>query len=84
MASVEVHNLDGQLTGSVDLPDEIFGVEPSESAIYYVVKAYLANQRQGNASTKSRGEINASKSKLYRQKGTGRARAGSANSPTAY
>jgi len=81
MASVEVHTLDGEVTGSVDLPEEIFGVEPSRDAIYYVVKAYLANQRQGNAAAKTRAEVDLTKHKVYRQKGTGRARVGTAASP---
>ena len=81
MASVEVRNLDGEVVGSVELPEAIFGIEPSESAIYHTLKAYLTNQRQGNASTKTRAEVDLTKRKLYRQKGTGRARAGSAASP---
>ena len=81
MASVEVCNLDGEEIGSMELPETVFGIEPSADAIYYVVKAYLANQRQGNASTKTRSEVNRSKRKMYRQKGTGRARKGTAGSP---
>jgi large subunit ribosomal protein L4 len=81
MASVEVHNLDGEVVGSVELPEAIFGIEPSEAAIYHAVKAYLTNQRQGNASTKTRAEVDLTKRKMYRQKGTGRARAGTAASP---
>jgi len=81
MKTVPVYNLEGAETGTVELPDEVFGIEPSMIAIYQVVKTYLANQRQGNASTKSRSEVDVTKSKPYRQKGTGRARAGSANSP---
>ncbi len=81
MKAVTVYSHDGSETGSVDLPKEIFGIEPSVTAIYQVVKAHLANKRQGNASAKSRSEVRSVKSKPYRQKGTGRARAGSANSP---
>ncbi len=81
MASVEVCNLDGEEIGSVELPKTVFGIEPSADAIYYVIKAYLTNQRQGNASTKTRSEVNRSKRKMYRQKGTGRARKGTAGSP---
>ena len=81
MAPVEVHNLEGQSVGTVELPEEIFGVEPSHGAIYYSVKAYLTNQRQGNASTKTRAEVDLTKRKMYRQKGTGRARMGTASSP---
>jgi large subunit ribosomal protein L4 len=81
MKSVTVYKHDGSEAGKVELPDDIFGVEPSMPAIYQVIKAYLANQRQGNASTQTRSEVSVTKSKPYRQKGTGRARAGSANSP---
>ena len=81
MPSVEVYNIEGKSVGSEDLPDEIFGIEPSSDAIYYSVKAHLTNQRQGNASTKTRAEVRLSKRKMYRQKGTGRARMGTAASP---
>ena len=81
MASIGVQSLDGNEVGSVDLPESVFGIEPSPEAIYYVVKAYLTNQRQGNASTKTRAEVDLTKKKMYRQKGTGRARKGTAGSP---
>ena len=81
MKSVTVYKHDGSEAGTVNLPKEIFGIEPSMNVLYQVIKAHLANKRQGNAYTKSRSEVVASKSKPYRQKGTGRARAGSANSP---
>ncbi len=81
MASVDVCNLEGEEVGSMELPETVFGIAPSADAIYYVVKAYLTNQRQGNASTKTRSEVNRTKRKMYRQKGTGRARKGTAGSP---
>lgn len=81
MKTVTVYRNDGSEAGTVDLPDEIFGIEPSMIAIYQVTKAYLANQRQGNACTKTRSQVRVTKSKPFRQKGTGRARSGSANSP---
>jgi large subunit ribosomal protein L4 len=81
MASVEVTNFHGEVVGSVDLPEAIFGIEPSHPAIYHTVKMYLTNQRQGNAHSKTRAEVRRSKRKLYRQKGTGRSRAGAASSP---
>jgi large subunit ribosomal protein L4 len=81
MASVGVCNLEGEEMGSIDLPEAVFGIEPSSDAIYYAIKAYLNNQRQGNASTKTRAQVNRSKRKMYRQKGTGRARKGTAGSP---
>ena len=81
MASVEVFDLEGQEVGTVELPEDIFGIKPSSDAIYFVVKAQRTNQRQGNASTKTRSEVNKSGRKLYRQKGTGRARVGTVASP---
>jgi large subunit ribosomal protein L4 len=81
MKTVTVYKYDGSEAGTVDLPDEIFGIEPSMIAIYQVTKAHLANRRQGNACTKTRSEVGITKSKPFKQKGTGRARAGSANSP---
>ena len=81
MKSISVYKHDGSEAETLTLPKDIFGIEPSPVALYQVIKAYLANKRQGNAFTKVRCEVKASKSKLYRQKGTGRSRAGSANSP---
>ena len=81
MASVGVCNLEGEKIGSIDLPEAVFGIEPSVDAIYYAIKAYLHNQSQGNASTKTRAQVDRSKRKMYRQKGTGRARKGTAGSP---
>ncbi len=79
---VEVLNIQGQSTGrSVDLPDEIFGVQPNEHAIYLAVKQYNAAQRQGTHKAKERGEIKGSTRKIKRQKGTGTARAGSLKNP---
>ncbi|MEM8527252.1 MAG: 50S ribosomal protein L4 [Bacteroidota bacterium] len=79
---VNVLSINGESTGrSVELPEEIFGVEPNEHVIYLAVKTYLANQRQGTHKSKERGEITGSTRKLKRQKGTGTARAGSIKSP---
>lgn len=79
---VEVLNINGQATGrSVELPEEVFGIEPNDHAIYLAVKQYLANQRQGTHKTKERGEIKGSTRKIKRQKGTGTARAGSIKNP---
>lgn len=79
---VNVLSINGESTGrSVELPEEIFGVEPNEHVIYLAVKTYLANQRQGTHKAKERGEIAGSTRKLKRQKGTGTARAGSIKSP---
>ena len=81
MKTVTVYKRDGSEAGTIELPQDIFGIEPSAAAIYQVVKAHLANRRQGTASSKTRSEVKLSKQKMFRQKGTGRARAGSANSP---
>ena len=79
---VNVINISGQETGAkVQLPDAIFAVQPNDHAIYLDVKQYLANQRQGTHKSKQRNEIAGSTRKLYKQKGTGGARAGSIKSP---
>ena len=76
-----VVNISGKATSKkVKLSDDIFGVEPSDHAIYLDVKQYLANQRQGTHKSKERGEIRGSTKKLKKQKGTGGARAGSKKS----
>lgn len=78
---VKVLNRAGADTGrSVDLPKEIFGVEPNDHAIYLDVKQYMANKRQGTHKSKDRSEISRSTRKIYRQKGTGNARHGSLKS----
>ena len=79
---VSVLNVSGKETGAkVQLPEAIFGIEPNDHAIYLDVKQYLANQRQGTHKSKQRNEIAGSTRKLYKQKGTGGARAGSVKSP---
>jgi large subunit ribosomal protein L4 len=79
---VKVVNISGKETGAkVQLPDSIFAVEPNDHAIYLDVKQYLANQRQGTHKSKQRNEIAGSTRKLYKQKGTGGARAGNIKSP---
>ncbi|MFZ4260940.1 50S ribosomal protein L4 [Sphingobacterium sp. HJSM2_6] len=79
---VNVLNLSGKETGAkVQLPESVFGVAPSDHAIYLDVKQYLANQRQGTHKSKQRNEIAGSTRKLHKQKGTGGARAGSIKSP---
>ena len=79
--SVEVVGVDGKVTGKISLPGEIFGEKMNKALIAQAVRVYLANQRQGNASTKTRGEVDGSTRKIYRQKGTGRARHGSVRAP---
>lgn len=79
---LEVQNATGNGTGrSVELPENIFGVEPNEHAVYLAVKAYLANQRQGTHKAKERGEIAGSTKKLHKQKGTGGSRKGDIKNP---
>jgi large subunit ribosomal protein L4 len=79
---VNVLNVSGKETGAkVQLSDAIFGIEPNDHAIYLDVKQYLANQRQGTHKSKQRNEIAGSTRKLYKQKGTGGARAGGIKSP---
>ncbi|MFB9842473.1 50S ribosomal protein L4 [Mucilaginibacter ginsenosidivorans] len=79
---VKVLNISGKETGAkVQLSDAIFGIEPNDHAIYLDVKQFLANQRQGTHKAKQRNEIAGSTRKLYKQKGTGGARAGSVKSP---
>src|SRR5476649_96733 len=79
---VKVVNISGKETGAkVQLPESVFGIEPNDHAIYLDVKQFLANQRQGTHKAKQRNEIAGSTRKLYKQKGTGGARAGSVKSP---
>lgn len=79
---VDVLNTKGEKTGrSVELPEEIFGIEPNDHVIYLAVKQYLAAQRQGTHKTKTRGEVHGSSKKLHRQKGTGGSRKGNIRNP---
>lgn len=79
---LEVLNIQGQSTGrSVELAEDVFGVEPNEHAVYLAVKQYLAAQRQGTHKAKEKWEVSYSTRKIKRQKGTGTARAGSLKSP---
>ncbi len=82
---VDVLNIQGQKTGrSVELPADIFGIEPNQHVVYLAVKAYLAHQRQGTHKSKERSEMSGSTRKLFKQKGTGGARRGDINSPLLY
>jgi large subunit ribosomal protein L4 len=79
---VEVLNKAGQATGrKVDLPEEIFGIEPNQHVIYLAVKQYLAAQRQGTHKVKTRAEVKGASRKLHRQKGTGGSRKGNIRNP---
>ena len=82
MAKVKMLNMAGAEVGEVTLNDEIFGIEPNEIAVQTVVKNYLANQRQGTQSAKTRSEVRGGGRKPFRQKGTGRHRLGSTTDPT--
>ena len=79
---VKVYNIKGEDTGrSVELPDDIFGIEPHEHSVWLDVKRYLNAQRQGTHKSKERSEISGSTRKLHRQKGTGGSRKGDINNP---
>lgn len=78
---LSVYDTKGKVTETITLPKEIFGVEVNNNIMTQAVRVYLANQRRGTVKTKSRGEVNISTRKIYRQKGTGRARHGAASAP---
>lgn len=82
MAKVTMLNMAGAEAGSIELKDEIFAITPNEFAVHAVVKNYLANQRQGTQSAKTRGEVRGGGRKPFRQKGTGRHRQGSSTDPS--
>lgn len=79
---VDVINIEGKKTGrTVELPEEIFGIEPNDHVIYLAVKQYLGAQRQGTHKVKTRMEVHGSSKKLHKQKGTGGARKGNLRNP---
>ena len=77
MPKVDVYNIEGKKVSDIELADSVFGIEPNENIVHSVLKNYLANQRQGTQSTKTRAEVSGGGKKPWRQKGTGRARQGS-------
>ncbi len=81
MPTAKVRNLKNKEVGDVELSDAIFGVELNESLIHAAIRNYLANRRQGTSATKTRGNVSGSGKKLWKQKGTGRARIASIRSP---
>lgn len=81
MPKVALYNIKGEQVGDIDLKDEIFGVEVNEAVLHDSVVNYLANQRLGTQSAKTRAEVSGGGRKPFKQKGTGRARAGSTRSP---
>lgn len=82
MAQVKVLNMAGDVVGDIQLNDAVFGIEPNQYAVQAVVTNYLANQRQGTQSAKTRSEVRGGGRKPFRQKGTGRHRQGSTTDPT--
>ncbi len=81
MPKIDVYNIEGKKVSDVELKEEIFGIEPNEAIVHSVLVNYLANQRQGTQSTKTRSEVSGGGRKPWRQKGTGRARQGSIRAP---
>ena len=82
MAQVTMLDMQGANAGTIELNDEIFAITPNEFAVHAVVKNYLANQRQGTQSAKTRGEVRGGGRKPFRQKGTGRHRQGHSTDPS--
>ena len=81
MPKVDVYSVDGKKIKSMELNEAVFGIEPNEAVVHSVLVNYLANQRQGTQSTKTRAEVRGGGRKPWRQKGTGRARQGSIRAP---
>ena len=81
MPVVKVRNLKSEEVGEIELSDEVFGAPLNKALIYSAVKCYMANQRAGTSATKTRGDVRGSGKKLWKQKGTGRARIASLRSP---
>ncbi len=81
MPKVDVYDMEGKKVKEIDLKEEIFGIIPNENIVHSVLVNYLANQRQGTQSTKTRAEVSGGGKKPWRQKGTGRARQGSTRAP---
>ena len=81
MPKVDVYDITGKKVSSVELNENVFGIEPNENIVHSVLVNYLANQRKGTQSTKTRAEVRGGGRKPWRQKGTGRARQGSIRAP---
>ena len=81
MPKVDVYNMQGKKVSDVELSEAVFGIEPNENVVHSALVNYLANQRQGTQSTKTRAEVRGGGRKPWRQKGTGRARQGSIRAP---
>ena len=81
MPKIDVYDINGKKVSDVELNEKVFGIEPNETIVHEVLVNYLANQRQGTQSTKTRAEVRGGGRKPWRQKGTGRARQGSTRAP---
>lgn len=81
MPKVDVYDLKGKKVSDIELAESVFGIEPNENIVHSVLVNYLANQRQGTQSTKTRAEVRGGGRKPWKQKGTGRARQGSIRAP---
>ena len=81
MPKIDVYSVEGKKVKELELNENVFGIEPNENVVHSVVVNYLANQRQGTQSTKTRAEVSGGGRKPWRQKGTGRARQGSIRAP---
>ena len=81
MPKIDVYDIEGKKVKTIELKEEVFGIEPNEAVVHSVLVNYLANQRQGTQSTKTRAEVRGGGRKPWRQKGTGRARQGSIRAP---
>ena len=81
MPKIDVYDMKGKKVSDVELAENVFGIEPNENIVHAVLLNYLANQRQGTQSTKTRAEVRGGGRKPWRQKGTGRARQGSIRAP---
>ena len=79
--NTKLYNQDGQEIGTIELNPAVFGIEPHQTVVHQYIVNYLARQRQGNANTKERSDVSGGGRKPWRQKGTGRARAGTTRSP---
>ena len=79
--NIKVYSIEGKETRSIELADAVFGLPYNQDVVWYAINNELANKRQGNASTKGRGEVHGSNARPYKQKGTGRARRGDKKSP---
>ena len=81
MPKIDVYNVEGKKVSDIELKEEIFGIKPNEAIVHSVLVNFLANQRQGTQSTKTRSEVSGGGRKPWKQKGTGRARQGSIRAP---